>query len=349
MANKFRILSLSGGGVRGIYIASLIAEIESTARIRVRDYFDLITGTSTGGLIAIALAFGKSGKEILENYRTHIPKIFPRTYFGKPYRVLRQYWSHKYHPGPLETAIRELIGDKYSLFDARNRLCIPTVYFDDMWPTVLKTRHHKKLVRDHKLPAWHAAMATAAAPTYFPALRAGDGRTFWDGGLWANNPTLVGVVEAVGLLGVPPSNIEVLSIGTTETVVNPDHRVARSGAGRLLRLSNPLLLEFMCRLSERAASTMSGGLCGSAGVCVVDDLVGGGGFRMDDAHKDTLRALETRGRVRAGVALEAVSARFFDTAADVFESVPLAHGGSLGVGAVTTVSTNATVDESRRA
>jgi uncharacterized protein len=72
----FRILSLDGGGVRGAYSAAALAEIEEQAKVKIIDYFDLITGTSTGGILAIGLGLGFSAKDLLDFYQQKAKDIF---------------------------------------------------------------------------------------------------------------------------------------------------------------------------------------------------------------------------------------------------------------------------------
>ncbi len=314
---RFRILSLSGGGVRGIFIAAALAEIERTGK-RVREHFDLIAGTSTGGLIALALAFDQPASRILEQYQKHIPAIFPVRRFKK----LRQLFCSKYDNKPLAKAVREIVGSAELLGAAKNRLCIPAVHYDDMWPTVLKTRHHTNYVRDHQLPAWHVGMATSAAPTYFEAFRSEDGRTFWDGGLWANDPTLVAIIEAVGSLGVPLDQIDVLRIGTTRTIVNPPAPLASSGAWPLLKIWKPVFVDFLGRLSEHASIQMSKIALRTPNLPEVDDILEGIGFELDDAAPATLASLIDRGRYRASCHGAMISERFLSMKAAPFVPFP---------------------------
>jgi hypothetical protein len=88
---------------------------------------------------------------------------------------------------------------------------------------LIKTAHHRRLRNDYKLPMWQVALATSAAPTYFSACKAIRDARLVDGGVWANNPTMVGLTEAVSLLGIPLTDIRILSIGTSwEVKHRPD-------------------------------------------------------------------------------------------------------------------------------
>lgn len=95
--NKFRILSLDGGGVRGAYSAAALAYVEERIEGRLIDHFDLITGTSTGGILAIGLGVEKSAKELEKFYRRMADDIFPYTgVFARTYALMHQLWGAKY-------------------------------------------------------------------------------------------------------------------------------------------------------------------------------------------------------------------------------------------------------------
>ena len=224
---RFQILALDGGGIKGLFSAALLAIIEDDLGIRVTDYFDLISGTSTGGIIAVGLGLGIRPREIVEFYINEGRKIFPR-WFGA--KSLQRWLLRKYSAEPLETALRNCFKDR--LFgDSEKRLVIPAYSLgeDDIY--LFRTPHIENLRRDFKVPAWKVAKATSSAPTFFPCTRDVDNLRLIDGGVWANNPTLVAVVEACGPLSIPLSHIHVLSIGTSNAV---NHRHRRLNSGGIL-------------------------------------------------------------------------------------------------------------------
>ncbi len=213
----FRILALDGGGLRGLFSAAVLAHLEQDLDIKIADHFDLITGTSTGGIIAIGLGLGLRPSELVEFYTGKGPGIFPASKWrlGRWRRFARWLRRHKYDSGPLESSLKEAIGD--DLFGSSNkRLVIPSFDLGLDQVRVFRTPHHPRLRRDWQFPAWKVAMATTAAPTYFPAWRGIDSMRLIDGGVWANNPTLVGLVEATSTLNVPWDSIKILSIGTCD-------------------------------------------------------------------------------------------------------------------------------------
>lgn len=215
----FRILSLDGGGYKGLYTACVLEKIEAR-RGRLVDHFDLIAGTSVGGLIALALAAGRTTAEIHSFFIDHGDEIFPHGNVAtRTYRRFRQiFWGSKYGSGPLERAIGMILGDT-PIRDSRAYLCIPTLDLVTRAPFVFKTDHAPGLNRDSDRLMRDVARATAAAPTYFSAATFPDinGKQFVDGGLWANNPTLVAYTEALQYFvgdERPFSDIAILSVGT---------------------------------------------------------------------------------------------------------------------------------------
>jgi len=214
-----QVLSLDGGGLKGLFTAAVIEALEHQTGRRISDHFDIITGTSTGGLVALGLALGKSGSEIVEFYKNDGPKIFPNSGIQKAWRYLRAWTLTKYSNKALHDTLKGLLHtdalDEPLLRDSEKRLIIPTFYAAQSQPRLLKTPHDKRYKSDWRLPMWAVAMATSAAPTYLPSFKY-DGKTYLDGGLWANNPSLIGVIEALQM-GASIENIRVLNITTTSS------------------------------------------------------------------------------------------------------------------------------------
>jgi len=212
----FQILSLDGGGIKGLFSVAVLAALEEDHNTRVAEHFDLITGTSTGGIIALGLGLGLRPREIVEFYVREGPSIF-----GNPFgwRNARHWFFRKFSQDPLRKALQETEGFKGKILaDSRKRLVIPSYNLGEDDVYLFKTPHHDRLRRDWKVPVWQVALATSAAPTYFPTCTVVDGTRLIDGGVWANNPTLVGITEAVSMLGVSLGQIRVCSLGTSDEV-----------------------------------------------------------------------------------------------------------------------------------
>lgn len=213
------VLSLDGGGIRGLFSAAVLAKLEEDQGIRIVDHFDLIVGTSTGGIIALALGMGITPRELVQFYLDHGLSIFPQAKgrCGRWARFFRCIRERRYCGRPLEAALRGVLEER-TLGESTKRLVIPSYNLGKDEVRLFKTPHHPRLRRDWRLPAWQVGMATAAAPTFFPVWKGTEGMRLIDGGVWANNPTLVGIVEAHRTLGAPIAQIRVCSLGTFNSV-----------------------------------------------------------------------------------------------------------------------------------
>lgn len=215
----FKILSLDGGGIRGVYTAEVLRRCEEAfcGGRTLADYFDMIAGTSTGGIIALGLGLGIATRDIVGFYRDDGRAIFPPLPTWAPsrwwrfYRALRR--ARLDHEA-LERALKERFGD-HLLGESTARLVIPAFMMPKTEIAVFKTDHHEDFANDHSTPMWRVARATSAAPTYLKGHEHEEsGRIFIDGGVWANNPVMVAVVDAVTAYDVDFDQIEILSIGT---------------------------------------------------------------------------------------------------------------------------------------
>lgn len=217
----FRILSIDGGGIRGILPAALLADFEHRHLDgqSAGDCFDMISGTSTGGIIALGLSVGMPASDILQVYLDHGEAIFPpvRPPFSKLKAGLRFFRSlsrYQYERKPLEEELRRLFGDQ-QLGEARRRLCIPA--FDGFTEVhIFKTPHHPDFKLDWQEKIATVALATSAAPTFFSIYKNGD-RRFADGGVWANNPVMVALVDALTCYDLDRRQIHILSLGCGES------------------------------------------------------------------------------------------------------------------------------------
>jgi patatin-like phospholipase/acyl hydrolase len=222
--SRFQILSLDGGGLRGIFSAALLANLEDDLNMRVADHFDLIAGTSTGGIIALGLGLGLTPREIVEFYVRLGPAVFRDR---SRLRAVRRLLRAKYGASRLQAALSEVFGDR-TFGDSAKRLVVTAynVGTDDVY--LFRTPHLPTLARDWRERAVDVAMATAAAPTYLPGMPL-NGTRLVDGGIFANNPAMVAVTEAVGPLRRPLGGIRLCSLGTTTDVRRRSRRLDRGG------------------------------------------------------------------------------------------------------------------------
>jgi patatin-like phospholipase/acyl hydrolase len=200
-----------------------------------------------------------------------------------------QHWGYrKFSSEPLAAALRSCFRDR-RFGDSQKRLVIPSYNLgeDDVYN--FRTPHHERLARDYKVPAWKVALATSSAPTFFPCTREVDNMRLIDGGVWANNPTMVAVAEAYETLGVPLANQWVLSIGTSDAVAKRDARLNRGGIiawargnaavdvimrGQSLGAQNQATLLLGKEHVERLNPKVADGEFSLDGICKADDLIG---------------------------------------------------------------------------
>jgi patatin-like phospholipase/acyl hydrolase len=216
--NCFQILSLSGGGYRGLYTAAVLAAIEKYSKRPVGTFFEIIAGTSVGGIVAMAAAFEVEMEKVVKVFETDGSTIFPQrpagNFLQRCRNVICDFSRPPYSPDPLRKVLEDLFGKNVTLGDAKHPILIPTINLTQGTPQVFKTRHHKSFVRDWQFDLVDIALATSAAPTFFPPARLANS-LYADGGLVANAPDLVAFHEATHFLGIPHDKIWMLSIGTT--------------------------------------------------------------------------------------------------------------------------------------
>lgn len=322
----FRILSLDGGGIRGIFPAAVLAELEARylGGRSVGGYFDLIAGTSTGGILALGLAAGLTAADLLKLYAERGCEIFPPGspgFVGRVERRLRSWRRgirYAYDQENLARILRETLGDR-KLGDATYRLSIPS--FDGEYGEVyiFKTPHHPDYRRDLRESMVKVGLATSAAPTYFRSLRDG-GYTFVDGGVWANNPVMIALVEALTSFDIDRSRIRILSIGCG----NAPYRVAgrKVSFGGLLHWHD-IFLGAM-RLQSQNALGQAGLLIGRDQLMRIDAPEDAATIKLDDWRRSVDLLPDAAGAaVRADG--DRVAAAFLRVPAGKYD--PVAPGG----------------------
>jgi hypothetical protein len=245
--DRFRVLSLDGGGIRGLISARVIERLEQLigeeagGERRVVDCFHLVSGTSTGGLLALALTApdpgrpGRprwSGGELAELYLNDGPRIF-----GDRLHQLLSLWGWtgpKHSPSGLRTALEARVGG-VRLREALRELLITSYDMQEPGPHFFKRwRAREDPGRDEAMV--EVGLATSAAPTYFPSHGLGD-RALIDGGVFVANPTVAAVVEALKRRDTEPHSLGteellVISVGTgAHELSHPQSRVR--GWGRI--------------------------------------------------------------------------------------------------------------------
>jgi hypothetical protein len=202
-SSTYHLLSLSGGGVRGIFQARFLQRLEESLNTPLRNHFSGVAATSTGAIVGLSVAAGIPARNVLDLYQDHASKIFRK----KALSPLRS--GGRYSTKLLEELLKRQLGDR-RIGDLPIDLFIAASTADTYQGQIFTKA-------DANLRLVDVALASAAAPTFFPARQVGDDqRAYLDGGLWANNPSLA-AIRAVVDGGISPQNIALLSIGCGRT------------------------------------------------------------------------------------------------------------------------------------
>lgn len=215
--NLVTVLSIDGGGIRGIIPATILEFLEGQLQeldgesARLADYFDVIAGTSTGGLVTAMLSAPNdkkrplfAAKDIKPFYMEHCPKIFPQNkgLFASIGNLFGTLGGPKYDGKYLHKVVKEKLGE-IRIHETLTNVVIPTFDLKTMQPVIFSSY---QLKRSPYLDAQLSdiCISTSAAPTYLPAYsfdnKHSEGKivqefNLVDGGVCANNPTLLAVNE----------------------------------------------------------------------------------------------------------------------------------------------------------
>jgi uncharacterized protein len=208
----YRVLSLDGGGAKGLYTLGVLKGIEAAGKRPIHGQFDLIFGTSTGAIIATLLALGRSVDDIASLYRTHVVRVMALTF-----------------PCQKSLALEELskeVFDRVTLDDLKTGLSVVCTNWDSERPMIFKSddrrafRGKDTFVPFFGVPLGDAVQASCSAYPFFRRKRVktseGDFVQLVDGGYCANNPTLYAIADATDAMRLPRDSIRVVSIGVGE-------------------------------------------------------------------------------------------------------------------------------------
>ncbi len=299
VTEPYRILSIDGGGIKGLIPAVVLDRIEQRVGRPIAECFDMIAGTSTGGILAVALARGDDdgrprwkAAELIELYETEGPRIFDRSLF----KVLESVFAiedEKYPRENLEAALDHYLGEA-KLSEALTDLLIAAYETEQRFPFFFKRSKAREDPR-HDFPIRDVAYATSAAPTYFEPLKLETDDTveyfsLVDGGVFASNPGMCAYAEA--RRHHPDREVMMVSLGTGELTRSlPYDEVRGWGLREWIWPHTPILSVMFDGMSDTVDYQLA--------QVLRDDLY----FRfqpkldlakddMDDASADNLRALK---------------------------------------------------------
>ena len=216
---KYRILSLDGGGLRGLITARLLARLNTHPQVAGwLSTVDLFAGTSTGGILALGLACGKTPEEICTVYKERGGVIFDDSIWDN-LRDLGKTVGADYSSKGLKAELKTVFGD-LKLRDITRKVAIPTFDLDNEEVAAKRTwkpkifHNFQGADSDGEQLVAHIAQYTSSAPTYFPSA---DG--YIDGGVYANNPSIVALAQAISRRNQPAERaaldeVVMLSLGT---------------------------------------------------------------------------------------------------------------------------------------
>lgn len=220
--SKFRILSIDGGGLRGIVPLMVLKRIEEESGKRIHELFDMVVGTSTGGIIVCGLLGSTDGRTpnltvdmLMGLYTTKAQEIFPRgNIVTRPFRWVWNWFRPKFSPKGLDKNLTEYFGE-LTLADMLKPGIVTT--YDVKNHEVVMFKSRKAGEEGFDAPLRVVCRATSAAPTYLRSYKmefGGKDRVCVDGGVYVNNPSMAAVADAIKAYGVKAEDIEVLSLGT---------------------------------------------------------------------------------------------------------------------------------------
>ncbi len=238
-----KILSIDGGGIRGIIPGQILVEIEQAFGVKVADDFDLVAGTSTGGILACAFLLEDpdqpntpkfSAEEVVGLYFKRGEEIFDVPFFHK-IRSIGGIIDEKYPAKGIEDALKAYFGEVW-LKDLL-KPCVITSYDITNRKGHFFGQHKARKDPDYNFKVKDVARATSAAPTYFECeeikSELDSSFTLIDGGVFVNNPSLVAYAEGRTLFDVDgeeatAKDMKILSIGTGYTRKSYPYNKARN-------------------------------------------------------------------------------------------------------------------------
>ncbi|MBL0937628.1 MAG: patatin-like phospholipase family protein [Gemmatimonadaceae bacterium] len=297
--SQYRVLSLDGGGAKGLYTLGVLHEFEKYVGGSLGSYFELIYGTSTGAIIAALLALGKSVAEILDIYLELVPRVMRAGLRPPPL-------ARRYRSNALRREAERIFGDRN--FDAfQTALGLVAVDYDGAKPMIFKTKADLAIGRRSSFEAGFgstivdALVASTAAFPFFARPRIAT--SSWgnpevlDGGYAANNPTMLAIADALRVV-TAPERLAVLSIG-----VGHYKEPKRSIAHQLL--FSMWWFYMIPKTLETSTNTMEGlrkALCAHVPCVRIDETYAGSEYATDllESDRNKLEKLFVLGRTSFG-------------------------------------------------
>lgn len=201
-----KVLCIDGGGIRGVFALEILHVLEEELKEPIGNYFDVLAGTSTGAIIAASIALNKRIGDILQDYKKYGRKIFQRQ---AKIGLFKSVYSDRYLRRFFKRAFGEI-----TLAEIQKPLLIPAVDVSNGKPFVHRSNYGYPNTADLTIKLWDAVLSSCSAPVYFPPNNINNKFLSIDGGLWANNPSMVCITEILHYFNKPISEMKIMSIGT---------------------------------------------------------------------------------------------------------------------------------------
>ncbi|HJW12688.1 MAG TPA: CBASS cGAMP-activated phospholipase [Albitalea sp.] len=292
-SETLRILSLAGGGYLGLFTAVVLAELEARSGEPLARRFDLIAGTSVGGILAMGLAYEVPMQSIVELFvkkgrDVFSPRALPSGPVGRMLDLSRSVLGPKYSGEVLRAALTESFGER-TLSDATHDIVVPAVNVTRSLTKVFKTPHGPASRGDESVRAVDVAMATCAAPAYFPAVRIGDA-LYADGGMFAVAPDQVALHEVEHFMGLDAAGSRMLSVGTATMGYQPAGGV-ESDDGAVGWLTNGRLLLTLVSVQQQHVLAMMEDRLGDRYLRIDAPWAADAGLGIDVATREAAQTL----------------------------------------------------------
>jgi uncharacterized protein len=292
---SIKVLAIDGGGIRGIVPAVILSEIQKRLGTNLYNVFDLISGTSTGGIIALGIGTRcKSGQpyspdELLQLYVQSGPVIFKKNLLTPE----RELILPKYSPDSLEATLEKFFGDA-EFKTALTPLLISSYDLQGQLPFFFKS-HKITAQPNYNWPVVSIARATSAAPTFFPPLhlvRDNEDYALVDGGVYVNNPSMAAYAEARSLYA-DAAQFVVVSAGTGNRQDQIPYSEAKEWG--LLGWAKQIVPVFMDSVSEGVDYEMRA-MPGCTYYRLQVENLSSASNEMDDVTRENLANLQTVAR-----------------------------------------------------
>ena len=249
---NFNVLALDGGGTRGIYAAQILANIEQNFHVSIKDCFNLIAGTSTGSIIAGAIAIDIRMQKVVQIFECKASQIFRKKHYLSPLFISR------YSKKPLEKVLNNYL-PSITLGEIVTPLMIMGSDISTGGVYVFKSKYlgesNALYVRDKDVQLRDAVVASCSAPLFFDPQKVGD-FLLADGGLWANNPSIISFTEAISKFEKKIEQIKILSIGTGHTATQK-YNNRKCCWGFLNGWGREKLISYILDLQSQASTNMA--------------------------------------------------------------------------------------------